>query len=117
MRSIPENLISSITVKRPIQHTTTTVEQPQYDYEEYSSALPFYYCISPCLGCLLIILGVVVLIVQVLAPFLLLILLRKQKKYICTKCYKQFLREKKNPKICPNCGGEVIEMDGRAQKF
>ena len=41
MRSIPENLISSITVKRPIQHTTTTVEQPQYDYEEYSSALPF----------------------------------------------------------------------------
>lgn len=99
MRSIPENLISSITVKRPIQHTTTTVEQPQYDYEEYSSALPFYYFISPSLGCLLIILGVVVLIVQVLAPFLLLILLRKQKIYLHKMLQTIFARKEKSKNL------------------
>jgi len=114
MKEIPENLISTITVKRPIQQTTTTVEQPQYETDEYS--LPFYYLIGPSLGVWLIILGIVVLIVQTLAPLLLLFALRKQKKYICTKCHKQFWREKKNPKICPICGGEVIELDGRAPK-
>ena len=115
MKDIPENLISTITVKRPIQQTTTTVEQPQYDAEEYGD-LPFYYTIGPSLGVWLIILGIVVLIVQALAPLLLLLVLRKQKKYICTKCHKQFWREKKNPKICPICGGEVIELDERAPK-
>lgn len=47
MKNIPNNLISSITVKRPIQQTTTTVEQPQNDYEDLN--LPFYYSIGPTL--------------------------------------------------------------------
>ena len=108
MKNIPNNLISSITVKRPIQQTTTTVEQPQNDYEDLN--LPFYYSIGPTLGFWLIVLGVILLIVQYLGPFIFFILLKKRKNYICTHCHRQFLRKSKNPQICPTCGGEVIEM-------
>ena len=92
-------------VKRQINKTTTTVEQPTYDDYGISDAYYYYYDFRPAFT--LIILGIIVGIVELAVASGLIALPFLNKKYVCIKCKHKFSRFKK-PKRCPICNGQVI---------
>lgn len=99
------NIFNTVQVTRQTPPTDSAILAEQYQ----DLGLPFYYYSLPIpnFSFLLVLLGVVIFAAQIICFLGGILFVLQRKRYKCLKCKKVFY-QRKPPKKCEYCGGEVV---------